>query len=77
MTKAKVFKNGNSVAVRLPKEFAFTTKEVIVKRIGHCIVLYAEEKDPWKEFKDCLGKFSDDFMSGERDQGRLEERSTL
>lgn len=77
MAKAKVFMNGNSQAIRLPKEFAFKTKEVTVKRIGRCIVLFTEERDPWKEWKSCLGKFSPDFMSGKRDQGVQEARGRL
>ena len=77
MAKAKVFMNGNSQAIRLPKEFAFKTREVNIKRIGRCVVLFNEERDPWKEWKACLGTFSPDFMSGRRDQGVLKERARL
>jgi antitoxin VapB len=77
MIKAKVFKNGNSQAIRLPKEFAFKTKEVCVKQIGSLVVLFQEERDPWKGFRDCLEGFSKDFMDFPRDQGRLEKRAKL
>lgn len=77
MAKTKVFRNGNSQAIRLPKEFTFKTKEVNVKRIGRCIVLFTEERDPWKEWKACLGKFSPGFMDGGRDQGVRRERTRL
>ena len=73
MIRAKVFKNGNSQAVQLPKEFAFKTKEVCVKRIGSLVVLFQEERDPWKGFRDCLDCFSKDFMDFPRKQGRIEK----
>lgn len=77
MIKAKVFKNGNSQAIRLPKEFAFKTKEVCVKQIGSLVVLFQEERDPWKGFRDCLEGFSEDFMNLPRKQGQLEKRAKL
>jgi antitoxin VapB len=36
---AKIFRNGSSQAVRLPKEFRVRGKEVIVKRFGGMIIL--------------------------------------
>jgi antitoxin VapB len=77
MIKAKVFKNGNSQAIRLPKEFAFKTKEVCVKQIGSLVVLFQEERDPWRGFRDCLEGFSEDFMTLPRKQGQLEKRAKL
>jgi antitoxin VapB len=39
MQTARVFMNGNSQAVRLPKEFRFEDEEVVIKRVGHTILL--------------------------------------
>jgi antitoxin VapB len=39
MKTAKLLKNGESQAVRLPKEFRFPGKEVFNKRIGSAVVL--------------------------------------
>lgn len=39
MTVAKVFKHGNSQAVRLPKEFRVEGDEVLVSRVGRVIIL--------------------------------------
>ena len=39
MKTAKLFKNGQSQAVRLPKEFRMTGNEVYIKRQGEAIVL--------------------------------------
>jgi antitoxin VapB len=39
MQAARIFNNGNSQAVRLPKEFRFDEDEVIIKKIGDMIIL--------------------------------------
>lgn len=62
MNTAKLFINGKSQAVRLPKEFKFEGKEVYVKRIGRNVMLIPKD-DPWKELFESLDKFSKDFMS--------------
>ncbi len=62
MFTAKLFQNGRSQAVRLPKEFRFegNVDEVIIKKIGKAVVLISK-----KELKDAflhsLSKFPDDF----------------
>ena len=55
-TRAKLFRNGGSQAVRLPKECRFRAgqKEVLVHREGHKVVL--EPIDEWSDsFRACLG----------------------
>lgn len=47
---AKIFKNGNSQAVRLPKEFRFDSDEIFVRRDGESIVLYPKPKMTWRDF---------------------------
>jgi antitoxin VapB len=76
MDTAKLFPNGRSQAVRLPKEYAFTGEEVFIKKLNGMVILIPKE-DPWKPFLDSLGKFSDDFMKSERDQGQMEHRQAL
>ena len=44
MATARVFKSGNSQAVRLPKEFRFNTKEVEIFRRGKEVVLLEKSK---------------------------------
>lgn len=39
MQTARVFMNGNSQAVRLPKDFRFEDDEVVIKRIGNSVML--------------------------------------
>jgi antitoxin VapB len=47
---AKVFKNGQSQAIRLPKEFRFDTDEVFVSKDGDNIILFPKPKMTWGEF---------------------------
>jgi antitoxin VapB len=70
MKTAKLFKNGRSQAVRLPKQFKFQGSEVYIKRIGRIVILIPKD-EPWESFTESLGEFSEDFMS-HREQPRLE-----
>ncbi|MDD6734576.1 MAG: type II toxin-antitoxin system VapB family antitoxin [Lachnospiraceae bacterium] len=71
MMTAKVFENGRSQAVRLPKECRFNTDEVAVNRIGD-IVLLMPKTNKWSSFMQAIDMFSDDFMQDGRD-GRVEQ----
>ncbi len=77
MDTAKLFKNGQSQAVRLPKQYAFKGKEVHIKRISGVVMLIPKDADPWKPFVDSLDKFSEDYMSVRPSQGTLETRNRL
>ncbi|MBV6395174.1 MAG: hypothetical protein HFACDABA_00745 [Anaerolineales bacterium] len=72
METAKLFQNGKSQAVRLPKEFRFHSDRVYIKRIGEAVVLLPYQT-PWKTLLDSLSLFSADFMS-ERIQPPLQDR---
>ena len=72
MRTAKLFKNGDSQAVRLPKEFRFTGDEVLIKRIGSAVVLLPKAKS-WDTLVQSLDKFPEDFMTS-REQPREPER---
>jgi|GEM_PF-217163 len=72
---AKLFKNGQSQAVRLPKEFRFTGERVFVKKIGNAVVLIPYQ-DSWQSLFESLDKFSDDFMDI-REQPAPQEREKL
>ena len=72
MKKAKLFKNGQSQAVRLPKEFQCPGKEVFIKRVGNTILLIPIE-NLWRQWERSLDLFSDDFMQ-DRNQPETQER---
>ena len=61
MKTAKLFQNGQSQAVRLPKEFRFEGDEVIIKRSGNAVVLIPANHS-WDALASSLDKFSSDFM---------------
>jgi antitoxin VapB len=75
MDKAKLFKNGKSQAVRLPKEYNFMGNEVYVKRLGRTVILIPKD-DPWEILVGSLSNFSDDFMK-ERVQPPKQDREGL
>jgi antitoxin VapB len=60
MQTAKLFKNGQSQAVRLPKEFRMAGKEVYIKKQGEAIVLWPKEKS-WAPLFESLNHFEKDF----------------
>lgn len=62
MKTAKLFKNGESQAVRLPKEFRFEGDEVLIKKAGNAVVLLPKNKS-WEALVDSLSQFSNDFMT--------------
>jgi len=43
MKTARVFTSGNSQAIRLPKEFRFDEDEVVIKRVGHVVMLFPKK----------------------------------
>ncbi len=61
METAKLFQNGKSQAVRLPKEFRFRGDKVYIKRMGSAVILLPYH-DAWKLMADSLPLFSPDFM---------------
>ncbi|MEE9337839.1 MAG: type II toxin-antitoxin system VapB family antitoxin [Methylococcaceae bacterium] len=58
---AKIFMNGRSQAVRLPKEYRFDTDEVYISKQGQNVVISAK-KPTWDEFFDSKSTFDDDFL---------------
>ena len=76
METAKIFENGRSQAVRLPKKFRFNTDEVVVQQLG-AVVLLVPKDALWQTFMDGLDSFTDDIFEDGRDQGDLKERETL
>jgi antitoxin VapB len=72
MKTAKLFQNGQSQAVRLPKEFRFEDDHVFVKKFGNVVVLIPT-RNSWDTLIQSLDKFSDDFMV-ERKQPKVQKR---
>ena len=77
METAKLFKNGRSQAVRLPRKFSLPGDEVYVKKVNGVVMLIPKDEEPWKPLVDSLDKFSDDFFNFSREQGILEKRKEI
>lgn len=75
MDIAKIFQNGKSQAIRLPKEYRFHGSKVYIKRIGNVVVLIPEQ-DSWQTLIESLDRFSDDFMA-DRQQPLPQDRAGL
>ncbi|NQU67882.1 MAG: antitoxin [Candidatus Marinimicrobia bacterium] len=75
METAKIFTNGRSQAIRLPKKYRFEGKEVFIKKEGNAIILIPQE-NPWNDMVKSLDLFTDDFMC-DRDQPLVETREVL
>lgn len=66
METAKIFENGRSQAVRLPKQYRFNADEVIIQRLGKAVVLIPKEAS-WQTFLNGLDMFTDDFFADGRE----------
>ena len=75
MQTAKLFINGRSQAVRLPKECRFTGEDVYIKKYQGIVMLLPKES-PWSSLVASLAQFSDDFMD-ERGQPDEQKRDPL
>jgi antitoxin VapB len=75
MKKARLFVNGRSQAVRLPKDCRFSGSDVYIKKL-HGVVMLIPEHDPWASLINSLDHFSDDFMTT-REQPGHQSREVL
>ncbi len=73
MKIAKVFKSGNSQAVRLPREFQFQSKEVEIFRSGDPIILHEKPKNSKHAFE-LLSSMPTDFFADARQDTLPQER---
>ena len=76
MPTAKVFKSGNSQAVRLPKDLRFKSKEVEIFRRGNEVVLREKEANIARAF-DLLAGLPDDFDIPNRHKDFPQKRKGL
>lgn len=73
---AKVFTNGGSQAVRLPKDFRFSDTEILVNKVGDAVILTPKDSK-WQAMLESLDMFTDDFMKEGRGDLKAENRETL
>jgi antitoxin VapB len=66
MKTARLFQNGQSQAIRLPKEFRLNGDKVFIKKMGNALIIIPYQNS-WESLVESLDQFSDDFME-EREQ---------
>ena len=71
---ARVFMNNRSQAVRLPKEFQFSTEEVFIRKVGDKVILSPRPTD-WGTYFDDGAVASPGFMEGVEDLPVQERKS--
>jgi antitoxin VapB len=76
MRTARLFKNGDSQAVRLPKEFRFDGSEVFIKRVGSAVVLLPRSRS-WDALVESLAKFPADFLEAREQPGTPDRRGDM
>jgi len=75
LDSAKLFYNGRSQAVRLPRDYRFEGEEVYIKKIGNAVVLIPKNKI-WEVHEAGIDYFSDDYIKS-RKQPAQKERDEL
>ena len=75
MQTAKLFANGGSQAVRLPKEFRFEGDDVYIKAYQG-VVMLLPKTSPWASLVESLDEFTEDFMA-DRNQPEEQQREPL
>jgi antitoxin VapB len=75
MRTARLFMNGRSQAVRLPKDCRFSGKEVYIRKLQGVVMLIPKD-DPWRSLVNSLDHFSEDIMDT-REQPELQARDGL
>ena len=75
MDTAKIFKNGRSQAVRLPKSCRFDVQEVYVKKINDLVILVPKDT-AWKVLESGVDYFTSDYLK-QRSQPAVQERKEI
>jgi antitoxin VapB len=73
MKTGKIFRSGNSQAIRILKEFQLESREVEILRRGDALVLRPIKKS-WTALVNSLPKFTEDFMKSGREQPAVQQR---
>lgn len=77
METAKLFNNGRSQAVRLPKAFRFEGNEVYIKKVAGGVLLISKNQSVWDIWEKNLMKYDTPFMMDRNQPGQQQERENL
>lgn len=77
---ARIFMNGRSQAVRLPREFRFDCDTVAIRRVGRHVILspkYASWEDYWQQAARPSAGFVAAILNRSGDERPLEEQAVI
>ncbi len=76
--RTRVFKSGNSLAVRIPKELAIVeaAQEVEIEQVGNTLVVRPVEQETLHDLLDILASFPEGFMAEGREFHEQKERDS-
>lgn len=77
MDTAKIFINGRSQAVRLPKAYRFEGKEVYIKKISEGVLLIPKDRSLWATWEKNLKKYDDSFIIERNQPESYQQRDGL
>lgn len=77
MDTAKLFMNGRSQALRLPKAYRFEGTEVYIKKVAQGILLMPKHKATWDVWEQNLLKYDEPFMADRNQAFAQQERAGL
>ena len=75
----RVFKSGNSLAIRIPKELAFmgAAQDVEIEKIGNALVIRPTQCPSLGDMGDILALFSAEFMAEGREFHEEHDRDVM
>ncbi len=77
MKTAKLFANGRSQAVRLPKAYRFEGNEVYIKKIAEGVLLIPKNRSLWDIWEQNLMKYDEPFMIRRNQPDTQQKRAGL
>jgi antitoxin VapB len=77
METAKIFINGRSQAVRLPKAYRFEGTEVFIKKVSGGVLLIRKDRSVWDTWGKNLMKYYEPFMTERNQPEKQQERAGL
>ena len=74
---AKVFLNGRSQAIRIPKEFRVEGNEVYIEKVGNSLIITPKKENHWDAMFNALGEIDTSDFNIDRREPPMDKREEL
>jgi len=74
---AKVFLNGRSQAIRIPKEFRVVGDEVYIEKVGNSLIITPKNENHWDTMSQALAEIDTSDFNIDRDALPMDKREEL